>query len=77
MGGLLLPVHGGLPLMCAVVSLRCCVRGNLFRRQERLELGEAMALIEAVKSIFREEDNMIELTAPVSEVIILRPSSSP
>lgn len=37
------------------------------RRQERLELGEAVALIEAVKSIFREENNMVGLQAPVSK----------
>lgn len=37
----------------------------LCRRQERLELGEAVALIEAVRNIFREEDNMVELEAPV------------
>lgn len=35
------------------------------RRQERLELGEAVALIEATKNIFREEKNMVELDAPV------------
>eukprot|EP00752_Nemacystus_decipiens_P014748 g13131.t1 len=42
--------------------------GERFRRQERLELGEAVALIEAVKNIFREEDNMVELEAPVMVV---------
>ena len=35
------------------------------RRQERLELGEAVALIEATKNLFREEKNMVELDAPV------------
>ncbi|CAM9189634.1 unnamed protein product, partial [Laminaria digitata] len=39
-----------------------------FRRQERLELGEAVALIEATKNIFREEKNMVELDAPVMVV---------
>ncbi|CAM9781535.1 unnamed protein product [Pylaiella littoralis] len=42
--------------------------GERFRRQERLELGEAVALIEAVKNIFREENNMVELEAPVMVV---------
>ncbi|CAN0043368.1 unnamed protein product [Ectocarpus sp. 6 AP-2014] len=42
--------------------------GERFRRQERLELGEAVALIEAVKNIFREEDNMVPLDAPVMVV---------
>lgn len=41
------------------------VRYGFRRRQERLELGEAVALIEAVKNIFREEDNMVALDAPV------------
>lgn len=35
------------------------------RRQERLELGEAVELIEAVKNILREYNNMVELEAPV------------
>lgn len=39
------------------------------RRQERLELGEAVALIEATKNIFREEKNMVELDAPVRPLL--------
>eukprot|EP00903_Cladosiphon_okamuranus_P010281 g9733.t1 len=42
--------------------------GERFRRQERLELGEAVALVEAVKNIFREESNLVELDAPVMVV---------
>lgn len=54
----------------------CCIEADMFvcvyRRQERLELGEAVALIEAVKNIFREESNMVELEAPVSFCFIFR-----
>ncbi|CAN0171656.1 unnamed protein product [Scytosiphon promiscuus] len=45
--------------------------GERFRHgmhHERLELGEAVALVEAVKNIFREENNMVELDAPVMVV---------